>query len=59
MNGIRIRINYEDESAPVFVEIENDAGESIPIGEMIKEDEDGIGTIRITAADIEGVSFSR
>ena len=58
MNAIRIRINTEDPTNQIFVEIENDDGQSINIGEFIEEDDDGLSTIRITYADLKAVSFS-
>ena len=49
--SINIIIDSEDAQNPVFVEIENDAGESIRIGEEMTTDE-GFRKIRISTADI-------
>ena len=49
--GINIIIDDEDPQNPVFVEIENDAGESVRIGEDLRTDE-GYRKLRISTSDI-------
>jgi len=51
--AINIIIDDADDGTPtqVFIEIENDAGESIRIGEELKTDE-GYRKIRISTSDI-------
>jgi len=55
MKAIRIRLNTEDPQNQIFVEIENDQGESVKIGEFILDDGDGFSTIRITTDDIDSL----
>jgi len=49
--AINIILDDSDAPRPIFVEVENDKGESINIGEQIRRD-DGLASIRITVADI-------
>jgi len=49
--AINIIIDMSAPQNPIFVEIENDKGESINIGER-SEIDDGLTSIRITTSDI-------
>jgi len=49
--AINIIIDNADSQNPIFVEIENDQGESINIGEEL-ETQEGLRKIRITTGDI-------
>lgn len=49
--AINIIIDDQDSQSPVLVEIENDEGESIRIGENLRTDE-GYRKLRISTSDI-------
>ena len=49
--SINIIIDDSDPQNPVFVEIENDSGESMGIGEELRTDE-GYRKLRISVSDI-------
>lgn len=51
MKAINIILDESDSQNPIFVEIENDMGLSIEIGE--RKQFDGFTAIRITTADID------
>ena len=51
--SINIVLDVTDPQNPIFVEIENDSGESISVGSRSIGD-DGLTYIRITHEDIKG-----
>ena len=51
--SINIVLDVTDPQNPIFVEIENDSGESISVGSRINGD-DGLTYIRINHEDIKG-----
>jgi len=62
MKAIRIRLDNKDPQNQIFVEIENDLGQSISIGSFTQDDGDGFSTIRITPDDIisdDDISYSQ
>ena len=52
MKAINIVLDFADPTSPIFVEIENDEGASVKIGEYSTGD-DGYMYLRITPKDIE------
>lgn len=57
IKGINIILDENDPMSPVLVEIENDDGKSICIGQRINRP-DGLVALRITAQDIAKVLHS-
>lgn len=51
-NAINIFLNDENPQSPIFVEIENDEGDSLRIGKDTIDEKTGLRKIRITTADI-------
>ena len=56
MGAINIVLDEKDPQSPIFVEIEDDTGKSIRVGERFDRD-DGLTNIRITVEDLEDEHF--